>query len=163
MSISRVVMMTLDVVETVSTVCSCRWHDLGEVGEVYSVLAFFASGNDGQEVVAPHNLLRNKGGSDLTGRASGLCSAIKEDDQLKLLLVERVYCHLKERTTLVNDVVECEGTYKEKVVLTSIYHEINVHLVHDDGLTIWCVCGPQQLAIDLAPNHQGFTKVGHSD
>lgn len=69
-------MMTLDVVVTVGTVCSGHWHDFGEVGEIYPVLALFASGDDGQEVVAPHDLLRNKRSPDLTGRAGGLCCAV---------------------------------------------------------------------------------------
>lgn len=155
--------MTLDVVETVGTVRSSHWHHLGEVGEVYSVLALLASGNDGQEVVAPHDLLGNKGGPDLAGGAGGLCGAVQEDDQLELLFVERVHCHLKEGAALVDDVEECERTYKEEVILASIHHEVNVHLVHDNRLPIWCVCCPQQLSIDLASNHQGLAQVGHSD
>lgn len=69
-------MMTLDVVVTVGTVCSGHWHHLGEVGEIYSVLALLASRDDGQEVVAPHDLLRYKRGPDLAGRAGGLCGTI---------------------------------------------------------------------------------------
>lgn len=152
-SISRVVVMTLNVVEAVGTVCSRDWYNLGEVGEVYSVPALFASGNDGQEVVAPHDLLRNKGGPNLAGRAGRLGRAVEEDDQLKLLLLERVHGHFKEGTTLVDDVVKCQGTYKEEVVLPSIYHELNVDLVHYNGLAIWCICCPQHLAVNLAANH----------
>lgn len=69
-------MVTLDVVETVSTMCGGHWHRLGEVGEIYSIFALLASGDDRQEVVAPHDLLRNKGGPNLAGRAGGLCGAI---------------------------------------------------------------------------------------
>lgn len=71
--------------------------------------------------------------------------------------MERVHCHLKEWTVLFNDVVQSERTHEEEVVLPSVYHEVNVHLIHDDCLPIWCVCRSQQLAIDLASNHQGLT------
>lgn len=161
-SISGMVMMTLNVVEAVGTVCSRHWYHLGEVGEVYSVPALFTSGNDGQEVVAPHDFLRNKGGPDLAGRAGGLGCAIQEDDQLKILLVECVHCHLKEGTAFVNDVVQGKGTHKEEVVLPSIDHEVNVHLVHNNCVAIWCVRCSQHLAINLAANHQGFPQVSHS-
>lgn len=156
-SVSGVVMVTPDVVETVGTVRRGHRHHLGEVGEVYSVLALLASGNDGQEVEAPHDFQRDEGGPDLAGRAGGLCGAVQEDHQLKLLLVERVHRHLKEGAALVDDVVEREGTDKEQVVLPGVDHEVDVHLVHDDRLPVCCVCCPKQLAVDLAPNHQGLT------
>lgn len=163
MSISGVVMMTLDIVEAVSTVCCGHWNHLGEVGEIHSVLALLASGYNRQEVVAPHDLLRNKGGPDLAGGAGGLCSAVQEDNQLKLLFVERVHRHLEEGAALVDGVVERERADEEEVVLPSIYHEVNVHLIHDDRLPVWCVCCSQQLAVDLAPDHQGLAQVSHSD
>lgn len=72
-SISGVVVVTLDVVETVGTVCGGHWHHFGEIGEIYSVLALLASGDDWQEVVAPHNLLRNKRCPYLAGGARGFC------------------------------------------------------------------------------------------
>lgn len=156
MSLSGVEMVTLDVVETVGAVCSGHGHHLGEVGEINSVLALLASRNDGQEVVAPHDLLGNKGGPDLAGGAGGLRGAVEEDDQLKVLFVERVHRHLKEGAVLVDDVVESERTYEEEVVFPSIYHKVNVHLVHDDCLPVWCVGCPQQLTIDLASDHQGL-------
>lgn len=163
MSISGVMMVTLDVVEAVGAVCSSYWHHLGEVGKVYSVFALLTSGNYGKEVVAPHDLLRNKGGPHLAGRAGGLSCAFQEDNQLKLMLVECIHRHLEKGAALVDDVVECERTYEEEVVLPSVHHEVNVQLVHDDRLPIWRVGRSQQLAVDLASYHQGLAKVGHSD
>lgn len=163
MSLSGVVVVALDVVETVGTVCSSHMHHLGEVGEIYSVLALLASGNDGQEVVAPHDLRRNKGGPHLAGGAGGLRRAVQEDDQLKLLLVERVHRHLEERAALVNDVVEREWANEEEVVFASVHREVDIHLVHDDRLPVWRVCRSQQLAVELASYHQGLAQVGHSD
>lgn len=75
-SVPGVVVMTLDVVETVGAMRGGHRQHLGEVREIDSVLALLASGYDGQEVVAPHDLLRNKGGPDLAGGAGGLCGAI---------------------------------------------------------------------------------------
>lgn len=70
--------------------------------------------------------------------------------------MECVHCHLKERASIVNHMVECERAHKEKVVLPSVHHELNVHLVHDDCLPVGFDGCPQQLAVDLAPDHQGL-------
>lgn len=156
-------MVPFDVVETVGTVCGGHGHDLGEVGEVHFVLAFFAPGDDGEEVVAPHDLLGDERGPHLARGAGGLRCAIQEHHQLKLLHVQGVHRHLKEGAAAVYHVVEREGAHKEQVVLPHVHREVDVHLVHDDGLPVRRVGGPQQLAVDLAPDHQGLPHVGHAD
>lgn len=163
MSVPRVVMVTLDVVEAVGAVRGGHWHHFGEVGEIHPVLSVLASGDDGQEVKAPHNLLGNERGPDLAGGAGGLGGAVKEDDQLKVLLVQRVHRHLKEGAALVDPVVERERTHEEEVVLASVHHEVYVDLVHDHRLPVGRAGGPEELAVDLAPDHQSLAQIGHSD
>lgn len=99
----------------------------------------------------------------MAGGAGGLGRAIQEHHQLKFLLVHCVHGHLEERAALVNYMVQRERAHEEEVVLTGIHHEVNINLVHDDCLPIWRVCCPQQLAVDLAPYHQGLAQVGQSD
>lgn len=156
-------MVTLDVVEAVGAVCSGHRHHFGEVGKVHPVLSIFAPGDDGQEVEAPHDLLWNERSPDLAGGTGGLGGAIQEDDQLEILLVKCVHRHFKEGAALVYDVVECQRTNKEEVVLASVHHEVYVDLVHDHCLPVSCVSGPEELTVDLAPYHQGLAQIGHSD
>lgn len=99
----------------------------------------------------------------MTSRGGGLCGAVEEDDQLKLLFVERVHGHVEEGATFVDDVVERERTHKEEVVLPGVHREVDAHLVHDDRLPFGRVRCPQQLAIDLASYHEGLAQVSHSD
>ncbi|CAG5870307.1 unnamed protein product [Menidia menidia] len=100
-----------------------------------------------------------RGGPDLAGRAGGFGCTVQEDHQLKVLLGEGVGGQLVERTGLIDHVVEGQRTHKEQVVLASVNHEVNVHLIQDDGPTIRSGCGPQQLPIDLTSNQQGLSEM----
>lgn len=66
-SVNAVEVVCLHVVEAVGTMCSGHGHHFGEVGEVHSVLALFTAGDDWQEAVTPHDLLRDEGSPDLAG------------------------------------------------------------------------------------------------
>lgn len=158
-----VVMVAFNIVVTVGTMRCCHWYNFSKVGEVYSIFPLFASRDDGHKVVAPHELVGNVGGPDLTRRTRRLCRSVQEDHQLKVLVVDVVYCHLKERAALVDDVVQSERAHKEGVVIPSIHHEVDAHLIHYDCLPVRCCCGSQKFAIDLASNHQGLAEVGHSN
>ena len=163
LSFPGVEMVPFEVVETADTVCSGHGHYPGEVREVHPVLALLAPGDDGEEVIAPHDLPRDEGGAHLARGAGGLRCAIQKHHQLKLLPVQGVHGHLEEGAVPVDHVVEREGTHEEQVVLPSFHREVDVHLVHDDGLPVCRVGCPQQLAVDLAPDHQSFPHVGHTD
>lgn len=51
---------------------------------------------------------------------------------------------------------------KEEIVTSSIHHKMNANLVHDDGFTFRRDSCLEQLAVDLASNHQALAQVGHS-
>ena len=58
-------MVPFEVVETADTVCGGHGHYLGEVGEVHPVFALLAPGDNGDEVIAPHDLPWDEGGAYL--------------------------------------------------------------------------------------------------
>ena len=77
--------------------------------------------------------------------------------------MQGVHRHREEGAAPVYHVVEREGTHEEQIVLPAVHQEVDVHLVHDDGLPVCHVGCLQQLAVDLAPDHQCFPHVGHPD
>ena len=138
-------------------------HGPGEVREVHPVLSALGAGDDGQEAVAPLDLLGYEGGADLAGGARGFGRTVEEDHQLELLQVEGVRGHAEEGAGLVDDVADRERTDEEEVVLARVHHKVDAHLVHDDGLALGRDGCPQQFAVDLAPDQEGLPHVGHAD
>lgn len=134
-----------------------------KVGEVHAVLPRLGAGDDGQETEPPLDLLRDVGGPDLTARAGGLGRAVQKHHQLKVLVGKGVRRQLVEGTRPVDHVVEGHRANKEQVVLSGVDHEVDVHLVQNDGVSVRRGGRPQQLAVDLAADQQGLPKVRHSD
>ncbi len=100
-----VVMVSWLVMVAVGAMSGRYRHHLGEVGKVHSVFSLFAAGDDREEVVAPHDLLRDVGSPDLAGRAGGLGRAVEKHHELKLLLMQSVHRHVEERAGFVDYVV----------------------------------------------------------
>ena len=150
LAVAAVVPLVHVALEAVDAVRRGHPDALGKVREIHVVLSGLGAGDDGQEAVPPLDLLRDVGGPDLAGGAGGLGRPVQEHHQLEVLLGESVDWELVEGTRHVDHVVEGQRANEEQVVLASVDHEVDVHLVQNDGLSVRRVRGPQQLAVDLA-------------
>lgn len=99
-------MVSCLIVVAVGTMSGRYGHHFGEIGKVHAIFSLFAAGDDREEVVSPHDLLRDVGSPDLAGGAGGLGRAIEKHHKLKLLLMQSVHGHVKERAGFIDDVVE---------------------------------------------------------
>lgn len=157
--VSRVmVFVVVDVVVSVVQICLAAADAVGcgdphafrKIWEINSVLSCLGVRNDGQEAVSPLDLLWDVGGPDLTGRASRLSCSLQKDHQLKVLMREGISWQLIEWAWSVDHMVEGQRANKKQVILPDIDHKVDVHLVQNDGFSVWRRCRPQQLAVNLA-------------